>query len=350
MVLTQLGHRVLCVEKESAPGADPAAYRIGEGLPAAGRLLLSRLGVWQAFLGQGHLPCHGNLSFWGSRQALRTDFIRDPHGHAWHLDRLAFDEQLRVFAQEQGAQLCRPAKLMGLDRSSDGRWTLELRVNQEPAVVSARFLVDATGRVGRVARELGIDRRQDDDLVGCHALFSQQETADEDRDSTTFIEAGPEGWWYSALLPGGRRAVVFFTDASDRACRQAAEASGFDALLKETDPLRALLQDRGYRRVTAPKAAAANSSRLQRMVGRDWLAVGDAATSFDPLSSQGIYSALHHGIVAGEAVHRALAGDGEALGVYENRVIAVYETYWQNRCQYYGMEPRWRDRPFWARR
>lgn len=42
----------------------------------------------------------------------------------------------------------------------------------------------------------------------------------------------------------------------------------------------------------------AESSRLDRAAGEDWLAVGDAASAWDPLSSQGVYRALVTGLEA----------------------------------------------------
>jgi hypothetical protein len=44
---------------------------------------------------------------------------------------------------------------------------------------------------------------------------------------------------------------------------------------------------------SGPFVVVANNSRLDRLAGEKWLAVGDAAMAFDPLSAQGISKALH---------------------------------------------------------
>lgn len=68
--------------------------KIGETLPPPARLVLERVGVWQQFRAAGHRPCHGNRSSWGSAAVETYDFIRDPHGHGWHIDRHVFEAML----------------------------------------------------------------------------------------------------------------------------------------------------------------------------------------------------------------------------------------------------------------
>jgi hypothetical protein len=88
--------------------------------------------------------------------------------------------------------------------------------------------------------------------------------------------------------------VAFLTDADlvDAATRTAA---GFCERLREARHLRRRLDDRGYRIADRPRAAAAGGSRLERFAGDGWVAAGDEALAFDPLSSQGLLFALARG-------------------------------------------------------
>ena len=106
----------------------------------------------------------------------------------------------------------------------------------------------------------------------------------------------------------GERVVAFLTDADlvDRAAMLS--AAGFAARLGATRYVRGLLMAHRYEPVGPPRAAGAQTARLDRVGGAGWAAVGDAAISFDPLSSQGILTALFTGLRAGQAVDRALAG------------------------------------------
>ena len=122
------------------------------------------------------------------------------------------------------------------------------------------------------------------------------------------------------------------------------------AMIERTAHVRDCLTAHGYKMLALPKATPAQSARLERFYGEGWLAVGDAAISFDPLSSQGIMTALFAGMVAGQAIHADLSGDPQALDLYSARLTTIYDAYLNNRLLYYSYEGRWRDRPFWRRR
>ena len=74
-------------------------------------------------------------------------------------------------------------------------------------------------------------------------------------------------------------------------------------------------------------------------------ATGDAAAAFDPLSSQGIVTALGMGREAG----RLAAGD-IAPSDYETQYAGLLEEHLALRDAYYGLERRWPEAEFWRRR
>jgi flavin-dependent dehydrogenase len=84
--------------------------------------------------------------------------------------------------------------------------------------------------------------------------------------------------------------------------------------------------------------------------GHGWLAVGDAAMAFDPLSSQGLLQALASGIRAGETAVRHLAGESTAVGEYALKTAEIFGEYKRLHAVYYGREGRWPQSIFWQRR
>jgi flavin-dependent dehydrogenase len=99
-----------------------------------------------------------------------------------------------------------------------------------------------------------------------------------------------------------------------------------------------------------PRGADAGTARLDCFGGPGWLSVGDAALSFDPLSSQGILNALYMGMKAGKAIANPLTGDPSLVEEYQQHLEKIYSAYQTNRTAFYAAEGRWRDRPFWCRR
>jgi len=343
LVLARRGRRVLL-----AGGAESDEFRIGEAVPPAVRPLLRDLGVLDPFLADAHLPCYGNVSVWGSDEPTATDFIFDPNGCGWHLDRGRFDATLRAAARNSGVEVPSATRFVGAVRDGAGwRVTLTAR-NAGDEEVRCDWLIDATGRRGVVARRVGAVRLRDDVLVAFYARFCP--TAGTDQDSRTVVESDPDGWWYTALVPSGERVVAFLTDADlvDRAALLS--TTEFAKRLDSSRYVRGALVAHGYEAVGPLRGADAGTARLDCVAGAGWVAVGDAAVAFDPLSSQGILTALFTGLRAGQAIDRALAGDPTELDRYVRRVGEIDRAYRRHRDAYYAAEGRWLDRPFWRRR
>jgi flavin-dependent dehydrogenase len=322
--------------------------RIGETLVPIAQPLLAQLGVWERFNAETHLPTYGTCSAWGSDVLAENEFIYSPHNRGWHLDRRSFDAMLANAAVERGATLLIAAMLSGCERSGDGAWLLRIQRRGQPATrVTAKFVVDATGRRASFARQQGARKLLLDHLLGVFVFFKQ---TDEQAaiEQTTLVEACEQGWWYAARLPDARMVIACMSDA-DIVRRQALKTppKWLDYLCK-THYVRDRLQQAAP--LTRPAALAAYSHRLDPLVGEGWLAVGDAATTFDPLSSQGIFKALRSGLLASFAILDYFKGNRAGLARYAAALAREYESYLETRLDYYGREQRWPHSPFWQRR
>ncbi len=337
IVLGRADRRVLLVD--AAP-ARPMRLQVGESLPPAARPLLRDLGLLDGVERAAHLPSAGTVSAWGSSELEANDFVADPNGSGWHLDRRRFDRMLREMAAGAGVELREGvgARLVG---GRGGAWRVRLGRGRGEEV-GARVLIDATGRRAVAARSLGARRDRRDRLVALVAVVAAQEG---DLDARTLVEAVAEGWWYTALVPGGRRVVAFLTD-SDLVPGDARTAAGFRSLLSRTEHIARLVPAVSIQPQTEP----AFGSLLDPPAGDGWLAIGDAALAFDPLSSQGILTALYTGLVGAEAVEGHLDGFSTTLDSYRQRIAAIATAYQRNLGRAYAAETRWPLRPFWARR
>ncbi len=99
-----------------------------------------------------------------------------------------------------------------------------------------------------------------------------------------------------------------------------------------------------------PHTLSAGTSKIFPVIGSNWLAVGDAAAAYDPLSSQGVYKALNSGRAAAIAIAGHLQGKGNALDAYSEGVEEGFINYLKSRRQYYQKEQRWPGSGFWKRR
>ena len=165
-------------------------------------------------------------------------------------------------------------------------------------------------------------------------------------DTYTLVEAVPSGWWYSALLADGRLAVAFMTDG-DLLNRGAAV---WWSALEETRETRARVESHRYEMDEPPRILPAETSRLDTIVGEGWLALGDAAAAYDPLSSNGIGSGMGSGFYAAQAIADTLAGHAEARLAYLDLMQRAYGTCLDLQRHHYGEERRWPEAAFWLRR
>jgi flavin-dependent dehydrogenase len=144
--------------------------------------------------------------------------------------------------------------------------------------------------------------------------------------------------------------VAYLSDGDLQLTKSARRAEGWLAILNTTEHTKARTESYESQIEIGPRMVAANSSRLRRAVGDSWLAVGDAAASYDPLSSQGIIMSVEMGLRAAETVQRYFLGDYQALEVYARSIDDMFIRYLLNMRFYYSQEARWSSYPFWRRR
>jgi len=286
---------------------------VGEQLHPAARPLLDELGLPRL---SGQLDCVGVRAAWHSPALSEQHFLSHPFGNGWLLDRARFGETLRRAARAAGARLRAPSRLTGLLRESAAPhcWRLQLSDGEE----MCDWLVDATGRRGAVARLLGVKRRRFDRQVALVGWLATDRT--DDVDATLTVETTPSGWWYGCRLPGRRRVAGFVTASRP-------DARTWESRLRATRHLGRLVET--YRVEGAPVARAADSTMLERCYGPGWIAIGDAAVSYDPLASRGLVAALTSGLEAA-----SLVGAPEPrLTAWQAALEASFATYRAERAR-----------------
>jgi len=341
LALSSTGLSVVLVDRR------PTHVPCGETLPPAIRRPLGELGVWDRFLADGHFASCGTRAVWGGPYASSNDFLFNPYGPGWHVARDRFDDMLRAAASERGANVVRTTT--SVVAGVAGNWHLVLDSAHTRHAMRARLVVDATGRSSVFARRFAGQKIPTDRLIGLVTSFAPPRDAARQRTHCmTLIEAARSGWWYAAEVPGGRLVLAHMTDADLLASsRRGNPRHWFDELGATRD----------VRRWTAalPTAepqtiAAANTARLPQASGDGWIAVGDAAMTLDPLSSQGIFMALESGLKAARAICSSFAGDAGALGDYAAWSAQRFVTHLKGQAYYYAKERRWVASEFWRRR
>lgn len=292
----------------------PPGPAVGETLAPGVLPLLDYLGLRTAFKGLGHLPCGGTASAWGSSAVQERSYLFTGRGHGWHLDRSRFDAWLLQSARDAGTEVC------------------------AGGAAPAGVLVDASGRTAALLRRDGRRPRRDDRLVAEVRWFTHA-TADVDG---ALIESIPDGWWYSASLPDQRGVAMYMTDHDLRA------QATWEMRLAAAPATGARLA--AWRADGSPLVRAAHSQLAAAVTGPGWVAAGDAAAAFDPLSALGIGFALRSGMEAARVTVGMMENDPAPALAYADSVARIYADYKARLDGIYAIEQRWPAQPFWARR
>ena len=318
--------------------------RIGESLaPAAQRILkeLNLLDDLENQLGSLYQRNLGMQSYWGSDQVYIVDHLRNPDGFVKSLNRKAFEAFLRKSAEDRGVHCLWGTKLY---KSSfeNSQWKTILKSDEKESYISASFVIDASGRQSHFARGLEIKRKVEDKLIACWMTLPNGK-----ENTMSTISASENGWWYSAVVPNNKRVVAFHADSdlidkndlksTESLLKLAEENKEISSLLNESDDI----QFHG--------TVAANSTKLEEVAGQNWVALGDAAVSFDPLSSQGMFNAMASAIQFKEIV-KQIGFTDELPKVYSYQIDQIWQHYLKHKSLFYQAETRWKSSEFWKRR
>ena len=347
-------YRIILIDKLAEP-----VDRIGESLTPAARRILQQLDLMDDLHLETERPLciqnPGMQSYWGSDRVRFVDHLYNPDGCVLNLNRKAFESFLRIKALERGVQGVWP---VGYYSSSydKSRWEVILKSNSISLKVKthrirARYVVDATGRQARFARSQGIRRDHFDALISCWASLPD---GPENRMST--ISAGEKGWWYSAPVPNSRRVIAYQTDPDLIDRRIYVDKQYFVSIAEGNSEMNNFVSQSSGPLVYHGNVSA-NSTRLRKVVGKQWVALGDAAMSFDPLSSQGMFHAMASAMQFRDLINQydvvanpAAQNMEQLRRQYTHQMDQIWYHYRHHHRLYYRSERRWREHPFWKRR
>lgn len=347
-------YRVILIDRLAEP-----VDRIGESLAPAAIRILKKLQLWEDLRREADssifIQSHGMESYWGQDRVRIVDHLTNPDGFVLNLDRKAFEVFLRKKVLERGVLGLWPS-IYESSSYDHGCWVVTTGpvpgLSHDSAYhIKAKFIIDASGRPSRFVRSRRLFRKQFDKLISCWALVTDYT---EKRMST--ITATENGWWYSAVVPGSRRVIAYQTDPDLIDRKSFTRLPAFLSALRESPIINDLL-DKIDGQIEYHGIVGANSSRLHQLYGTQWVAIGDAAMSFDPLSAQGMFHAMASAMQLGDLLTRR---DGiwitdekylrNLQSQYSTQMDRVWEQYRYHHNLYYGAEQRWGDCPFWRRR
>ena len=309
-LLAERGVDVVLLEKERHP-----RFHIGESLLPFNLPLLKRLGVDKEGDRIG-------LPKWG------VDFVSPSHqrtvafefGDAWdkslpsafQVRRSEFDHILIRKAAANGVRVLEGWRVVELDLERAD--SVEVVAKDEAGQVRhwrGKFIVDASGRDTLVANKLGLkDRNRRHASAAIYGHFTgalRQQGRDEGNISIFWFE---HGWIWFIPLADGTTSIGAVCPPDYLKTRKTDITTFFHQTIAQAPALMERLADAV---LTGPATATGNYSyQARKMVGRNYLLVGDAYAFIDPVFSTGVYLAMNSAFQAADTVTTVLRNPRQA--------------------------------------
>jgi len=358
-LLARQGLAVVLLERERFPRP-----HVGESLLPASIPILDDLGVLDEVKRAGFTVKRGATMIWGAD--------RDPW--SWHFSETNASNptSYQVWRPEFDAILLNNARRLGVDVREgwpatgvvfDDNGTavaVRCRPTDESADDSggaielpARYVVDASGQGGLLARQLGL-RRWDDFFrnLAVYGYYQGGERLPVPDQGNILIESQADGWLWHIPLRDGWASVGAVVDAvsGQRGIRELGPQGFLESQIAAAPQLAEMLASARF--VSGPEVLRDWSYRCQSLHGPGYILVGDAGCFIDPLFSSGVHLALTSATLAAAAVASALEDPtiaGPAGQVYQQLYYKEYGHFRELARLFYSSN-RTADSYFWEAR
>ncbi len=327
------GYSVLVLEKDQHP-----RFHIGESLLPHNLKIFRRLGLIDEIqaigvdkLGVDFTSDEADAPSQEIRFAEALDLVPGCE-QSYQVRRSDFDALLFAHAGRSGACLATGARVRGVDFESGADPVLQVALSNNVQTVTARFVVDASGRDAVLARKFGLQQRnREHGTAALFGHFRQVPRRPGDSAGNISIYWFDQGWIWMIPLPDGVMSVGAVCNPDYLRSRH----GDVDAFFRATIGRNPAAAERmaSAERLSQITATGNYSYYSRQLAGERWLMVGDAGIFVDPVFSSGVFFGMHSAECGADVVLAELAGDAvaarKARRRHRTRVIrGVRELSW----------------------
>ncbi len=334
--------RVGLIEQSEFP-----RFHIGDSLIIEANRILVDMNALDAVAAAGFLRKGGATFVWGEDREpwslLFADARRlrpDPANvfdHTWHVSRERYDTLLLSIARDYGVEVMQPLAVE--EAIHDGERVRGVRTSR--GVLTARHVVDASGRAGVVARRIG--KRIYDPLIRNVGVFGYWRGARLDPRysgdwdlSRIVVLSIPIGWIWYIPIARDYLSVGVVTSAEQFRQRDGSIDSFYRQHLASSPEVSRWLD--GATLDSEVRVESDFNYCHDRLAGPGWLLVGDAAGFVDPLFSIGVFLAQSAAQLAAYFLGSLDSSMSEErlYSAYEHHLRSQYEAFKAMAYVFYG--------------
>ncbi len=320
---------------------------VGESLVCSTTRVFDEIGFLDKLEGGGFVRKHGAVfTLDDGRREVALPFSAMPdlgitQDHTYHVDRARFDELLLAHAAARGSRIRQAAEVERVELGDGSVPSVHVADTLEP--LRARIVADASGRAALLGRQLHT-RRNDPRLnqIAVHGWFrgvdrSRAETADWIH---IHVLAAPRAWAWQIPIGADVTSVGVVCEGQPGLGRGDSGERFFARMIASHGLLAARMAK--AESLHALELEGSQSYFGERVAGRGWIALGDAAQFVDPVFSSGVSVAAESARLAARAIAEALADPGragECFASYDATVRRGGEVWRELILLFYRMPP-----------
>lgn len=344
-LLAMDGHKALILEKDTHP-----RDHVGESMVPSNNFVFHRIGFLPKMEEAGFVHKEGvgwtapRSKLW-NLVSIKTSDYAAPNAvqkYSYNVERDWFDALLLRHAVELGAKVVQGVNVKRV--LFEGDRAVGVRAEVTPAWekdLSAKVIVDASGRRCLLSKQLGLKRKDADfNQYSIWSWFKGVEDAPPGYEGfVIFHFLGLErAWGWQIPMRNGVTSVGVVTDKADFQKSGRTEEEFFDSLILRNRTFAHAMRDAVR---TRPWWIEADYSyRMETSVGKSWLLVGDAFRFVDPIFSSGVDVALHSASFAHEAITKSWETGDElsAFTEYASKVNDGVDIWYETTDLFYRLQ------------
>lgn len=328
--LLALGHKVALAESEPFPRP-----QIGESLSPGIRNIFDYLEASHLLSQPNYLHQLNAQVIWDTTAVQTVSAAQ--RGPGIMVDRGLLDKDLLALAVERGLQLYQPARFESCRQTATG-WQSQLRQETQLITINSRFILDARGRRG--------NNMQDRVLTAPPTVAIWGHLPAHLMPGDTCIEATEKGWIWGSPTPNGQFRTITFIDPKELKGNTVPDV--FNTILSDSRLFQFAASKEMNDLQTCTVFTYAHVSPWQD----NYLRLGEAAFSLDPLSSTGVEKAMRFSLQAVIAINTILktGQTNLAQAFYEDNMITSVSSHTHWTSNYYAQAWPGQEHAFWEER
>jgi len=323
LLLERKGIKSILIDKVNSTQNLPLA----ETIPPSALTLLEEidfLTLFETF----STKTYGYQSKWNSSQINDENFfLKGKYGYGLKINK----QKIISALQQQSNHIISVRDISQLEIKKNTNTILIKKGNDKITSIESNIIVDATGRKRHILKQANINSIEYDNNLAYLCYVPKKGPS---LKYGFFTESFENAWGTISDLNETTRIVSLYTSKENESYKLFKDFKNWSYLLDKTELLKLCIPRSGNFKVYGKLA---NSSVPSKITFQNIVSIGDAAMSFNPISSHGVSNAIYTAREAALAIEKHLTNNKYSLINYDKKMYSIFKEYFNQKEKLYQL-------------